>query len=108
MDGSDRPSARNAFAAADLAVLEEREEEVLGRDVVVLEGRGGLLGEVEELYEGGGEARLGVLARDVRELCDELRDLLRRVAGRDADAFEERRHDATLLCRGGPRPGAQA
>ena len=33
----------------------------------------------------------------MRELREELRDLLARLPGRDADALEERRHDALLL-----------
>jgi hypothetical protein len=84
-----------------LPVLEEREEEVLGGDVVVLEVRGDLFGEVQQLHEDGGEARLGVLAGDVRELREELRDLLRGLAGRDADALEERGHDAAFLLEEG-------
>ncbi len=97
-DGGLRETEREKrFRGGGLAVLEEREEEVLGRDVVVLELRGDLLGEVEQLHEGGGEARLGVLAGDVRELREELRDLLRGLARRDADALEERGHDAAFL-----------
>ena len=70
---------------------------MLGRDVVVLEVRRGLLGEVEELHEGGGEARLGALARDARQLREQPRDVLSRVPRRDADPLEERGNDAALL-----------
>ena len=45
----------------------------------------------------GGEARLGVLARDVRLPREELRDLLRGVARRDAHPLEERGNDAAFL-----------
>ena len=80
-----------------LPVLQEREEEVLGGDVIVLEGGGRLLGEVRQADERGGEPGLDALAGDARELPEEPGDFLRGLPGRDAHPLEERRDDTTLL-----------
>ena len=85
------------------AVPEEREEQVLGGDVVVLEVGGDLLGEVEEPHERRREARFGVFAGDVRELRESLRDLLRGLARGDTHALEKRRDDSTFLFDEGRR-----
>ena len=70
---------------------------MLARDVVVLELPGDLLGEVDQLHERRGEARLGALALDRRELRELLRDVGKSEARRDADALEERGDDAIVL-----------
>src|SRR5450759_90320 len=76
---------------------EQREEEMLARDVVVLEFSGDLLGEVDQLHERGREARLRAFAVDGGELRELLLDVLEREARCDADAFEERGNHALFL-----------
>ncbi len=80
-----------------LPVAQESEKEVLARDVVVLELSRDLLGEIGQLHEGGRESRLRSFALHRRQLRELLFDVLEREPGSDADALEERGHDALVL-----------
>src|SRR5439155_26214980 len=95
--GLGEAARREESRGAALPVAYDRQEEVLAGDVVVLEVARDLLREVEELVERRGDPRLVALARDVRELAELGRELLRDRGRRDADPLEARRRGAILL-----------
>ena len=92
-----RPGAAQGVARARLGAR-QREQQVLGGDVLVLELAGGLLGAAEDLHDlAGGADVLGALAGDSGKAVEGLVDLAADLRRGRAELLQHRHDDAAVL-----------